>query len=279
MTLNELKNDVARLGFESYIEDEACFIASANRALSLIYVDRPVSKTAILSFSGPRASRVREFIEHRSGEEITLSFSGKSISFRSSGTGTCVITDNTGSNLIPLTSDGQRTRQFLHGSGTVTFKGDYYFTISNLAVFDDLISSKLTDVPEYTPYRELYPEECCEGFRAFVGYPRDKNGNIVEAVSLSDGKISAPFNFRDEIYLTYYRVPKLIKENSPASTVIDISEECAPMLPLLTASFMWLDDDAGKAQYYMSLYRDMIANVKRYSHNRLDSAYGDNGWA
>lgn len=279
MTLNELKNDVARLGFLSYIEDEACFIASANRALSLIYVDRPVSKTAILSFSGPRASRVREFIEHRSGEEITLSFSGRSISFRSSGTGECIITDSTGSNLIPLTSDGQLTKQFIYGSGTVTFRGNYYFTVSNLAVFDDLTSNKLVDVPEYTPYRELYPEKCCEGFRAFVGHPRDKNGNIVEAVSLSDGKISAPFNYRDEIYLTYYRAPQLIKADSPATTVIDISEECAPMLPLLTASFMWLDDDAGKAQYYMSLYRDMIANVKRYSRNRLDSSYVGNGWA
>ena len=50
MTLNELKNDVASLGFEEYVEDENCFIASANRALSLIYTDRPVSKTIRISF-------------------------------------------------------------------------------------------------------------------------------------------------------------------------------------------------------------------------------------
>ena len=56
MTLNELKNDVAKLGFESYIEDNGAFIASVNRALSLIYVDRPVSKSAVISFVSSRES-------------------------------------------------------------------------------------------------------------------------------------------------------------------------------------------------------------------------------
>jgi hypothetical protein len=51
------------------------------------------------------------------------------------------------------------------------------------------------------------------------------------------------------------------------------------MLPLLTAAFMWLDDDAGKAQYYMSLYRDLVANTKRYSSNKIDTVYRVNGWA
>ena len=79
MTLNELKNDVARLGFESYIEDEDCFIASANRALSLIYVDRPVSKTTTISLRGPKINVKHEFIEHHSGEVITIPYTGISI--------------------------------------------------------------------------------------------------------------------------------------------------------------------------------------------------------
>ena len=51
------------------------------------------------------------------------------------------------------------------------------------------------------------------------------------------------------------------------------------MLPLLTASFMWLDDDAAKAQYYMSLYRDMVTNVKRFQTSKIDAEYRVNGWA
>jgi hypothetical protein len=42
---------------------------------------------------------------------------------------------------------------------------------------------------------------------------------------------------------------------------------------------MWLDDDVQKAQYYMSLYRDLVANVKRYSTNKIDAKYSVNGWA
>ncbi len=278
MTLNELKNDVARLGFESYIEDEDCFIASANRALSLIYIDRPVSKTATLIFRGPRVTLKRDFIEHKSGEEITFSVSGKSLSFSSSGTGSCVISDQKGAHIIPLQMDGQTTRQLLFGEATITFKGDFYFTVSNFAVFDDLISNKVTDIPVYTPEREMCPEDYCDGFRAFSGYPRDKHGNVIKSVRLVDGKIYAPFDYRGEMHLTYYRTPEPINAESENSK-IDISDECAPLLPLLTASFMWLDDDAGKAQYYMSLYRDLAANIKRYSNNKIDTLYSVNGWA
>ena len=278
MTLNELKNDVARLGFESYVEDDELFIASANRALSLIYVDRPVSNTARLTFSGPRTTLVKEFIEHKSEEVITIPFSGRSLSFRSSGKGTCVITDRTGSNTVPLTNDGQLTKQFVYGEGTIVLSGDFYFTVSNLAVFDSIISNNTPDIPEYTPERELMPEEYCDDFRAFSGRPCDKNGYPVDCVRLRDGRIVAPFSYRDEIYLTYYRTPQKIDPDRPEG-VIDVSEECAPMLPLLTASFLWLDEDAAKAQYYMSLYRDLMANVKRFSTNRIDTEYRVNGWA
>jgi hypothetical protein len=95
---------------------------------------------------------------------------------------------------------------------------------------------------------------------------------------MADGMVRAPFDFRGELYLAYYRSPSPINGNNP-DELIDVSDECAPMLPLLTASFMWLDDDAAKAQYYMSLYRDMIANVKRYSISKVDAQYSVNGWA
>lgn len=278
MTLNELKNDVACLGFESYVEDEGCFIASANRALSLIYVDRPTTKTALVSFTGPKTTLVKEFIEHKAGEDITFSFNGRALSFTSNGKGVCTVRDATGASKIPLSNLGQVVKYVVYGEGEITFSGDYYFTVSNLAVFDDLISNNSFDIPDYRPFKEISAEDVLDGFRAFSGLPTDKNGKIVDKVRLKGGKIYAPFDYRGEVYLTYARAPKVISADNPGAP-IDISEECAPMLPLLTASFMWLDDDAGKAQYYMTLYRDLIANVKRYSKNTIDTSYGGNGWA
>ena len=278
MTLNELKNDVAKLGFESYIEDEDCFIASANRALSLIYVDRPVSKTALISFRGPRPTLVREHIEHRSGEVISISFKGKAISFRTSGNGTCVIKDDTGSSETVLSADGQLVKRLIFGNGTVTFSGPYYFTVRNLAVYEDRIGDKVTDIPEYSAFKELRPEDYCDDFRAFSSQPYTKDGKPIDELKLVDGKIIAPYDYAGEFYLTYYKSPRPISKDLPNGT-IEISKECEVMLPLLTASFMWLDDDAAKAQYYMSLYRDIAANVKRYSTNKIDTVYRVNGWA
>ena len=94
----------------------------------------------------------------------------------------------------------------------------------------------------------------------------------------SHGCFRAPFDYRGEIYLTYYRTPQPL-DIDDYDMPIDVSEECAPMLPFLTAAFLWLDDDAGKAQYYMSIYRDMMANVKRFSTNKMDTEYRVNGWA
>lgn len=278
MTLNELKNDVATLGFENYVENEECFIASVNRALNLLYVDRPVSKTMIISFSAPKISFKKNFTEHRSGENITFPVNGHAISFRSNGEGECIITDKTGSSLIYLSKKNQLTKSILHSAGSVTFKGDYYYTVSNLAVFDDMISRGAADIPEYTPRREIEPSDYSDDFRAFCGLPCDADGNPIHEAILRDGRISMPFEFTGDLYLTYYRLPKKVTAED-ANTKIDVSDECAALLPLLTASFMWLDDDAAKAQYYMSLYRDAIANIKRFSTIRINTEYQTNGWA
>ena len=179
---------------------------------------------------------------------------------------------------MPLIKDGQLTKQFVYGDGTLTFTGDFYFTVTCLAVFDDVVSYNASDIPEYTPYKEICPEEYCDDFRAFKDLPRDKNGKTVDSIRLIDGRICAPFSFRGDIYLTYYRTPTPVSADN-LNARIDVSEECAPMLSLLTASFTWLDEDAAKAQYYMSLYRDLIANIKRYSTNQINNEYTDNGWA
>jgi len=278
MTIYQLKDDVARLGFESEIEDEDHFIASANRALSVIYVDRPVTKTAIATLGGPRVAQKREFIEHFSKEVITIPFSGMSLSFTSEGRGTCIITDSSGSNTVSLSMKDQLTKQFVNGDGYLTLTGDNYFTISNFAVFKDKTSNNTPDIPLYTPFRELNPSDWCNDFRAFAGPPCDKDGNPVDEVKLIDGRVRAPYELRCEVYLTYYRSPTLMSVDN-ILVPIDISNESAPLLPFLTAAFLWLDDDPAKAQYYMNLYRDLMANIKMFSTNKIDADYRVNGWA
>ena len=278
MTLNELKNDVAMLGFENDVENRDCFIASVNRALNLLYVDRPVSKTMTISFASPKVSFIRPFIEHRSGETISFPISGRSISFRTKGEGECIISDVSGSSIVFFTMDNQLTKRILKSDGTVTFRGDFYYNVINLAVFDDVLGSGTAEIPEYTPRRELSPIEYCDDFRSFAGLPCNDKGEPINEAILRDGRISMPYEFCGNLYLTYYRLPKRVTGDD-GNVKIDVSDECAVLLPLLTASFLWLDDDAAKAQYYMSLYRDAIVNIKRFSTMQINTEYRVNGWA
>lgn len=278
MTLNELKNDVAMLGFESSIEDEECLIASANRALNLLYIDRPVSKTIPISFSSLKTTLVKDFLEHHCEEVITLPLSGRAISFVAHGDGECIIRDSSGSSLLLFNGNKSVIKKRLYNPTSITFQGDFHYTISNLAVFSDEKNTEVIDIPEYTPRRELSPSDYCQDFRAFAGLPKDASGNTIDTAILSDGRISMPFEFSGIIYLTYYRLPRKINGDD-GNEKIDIPDECSALLPLLTASFMWLDDDASKAQYYMSLYRDAIVNIKRFSTVRVNTEYRVNGWA
>ena len=201
MTLDELKNDVAALGFEGSIEDDDIFIASVNRALGLIYTDRPVSKTIIVHFDSPRISYKKEFIEHHSSEEITLTVRGKSLSFRTTGEGECLIKEaDGGGSFVNFSTPHPLTKRKLKSEATLTFSGDFYYTVSNLVVFDDLLSQNIIDVREYSPRKEALPNEYCDDFRAFAGPPRNINGEIVKDAELRDGRISVPFEFKGDIY-------------------------------------------------------------------------------
>lgn len=244
----------------------------------MIYTDRPVSKNAVISVGGPSVCTIYDFIEHKPNEDITLSVRGMCMSFCSTGVGECLVTDSSGTSIFPLSSRRQVTKAMFDGPATVTFRGNFYFTVSNLAVFSEITSKNVADIPEYTPRREINPSDYCKDFRALITQPTDKNGNIFGQVIIRDGRISVPFGFKGDLYLTYHRTPSPITRESQ-NLPIDISAECASLLPLLTASFMWLDDDAPKAQYYMSLYRDSIANIRRYSSTQIDTTYRVNGWA
>lgn len=279
MTLNELRNDVAQLGFESYIEDEDTFLSSANRALKLIYTDRPISKTIAIPIGAPRITLHERFIEHHRNEQLTFYLTdGMGIYFSSTGTGICSIANGNGTETINLVGTDTITKRVLTGEESITFSGDNYFTISNMTVYDELPGNSEFDIPSYTPWYEINPESYCSDFRAFASQPTNENGEVLDRIILRDGRLYIPRDFTGLIYLTYYRLPEVITaENDNAA--IDISGECSALLPLLCAAFMWLDDDSAKAQYYMSLYRDAIANIKRFSVNQIDTVCHTNGWA
>ncbi len=279
MTLNELKNDVALLGFEDEIRDDALFISSANRAIKMIYTDRPLRSTGKVTAASPKIVLHRDLIIHSGGEATAFEVDGKALYFRSSGRGECVVETSNGSSLFPLSMNGQTSKAVISGGhATVTFRGDYYFTVTDFTVYGDIYARSTADIPEYRSLTTVYIPDYIKDFKSPAGLPRDLEGSVIDKAYISGNTLYLPGDYSGNVCIDYYlSAPALsLSEDDPD---ISISAETEHLLPLLTASFMWLDDDADKAQYYMSLYRDAIAGMRIYANGGSVGKYESNGWA
>ena len=148
----------------------------------------------------------------------------------------------------------------------------------NLSSFDTLFGDEKSDIPIYGRERVIDINELYGDFMSFTELPRSGSGEIISGAALADGRVILPSDFFGEVSITYRRAPKTVStydENMP----IDISTELEGLLPLLCASFMWLDDDADKAQYYMALYRDMLTSQMTSGIGSGSARYVTNGWA
>ncbi len=275
MTYNQLKKDVFRLGFETVIEDEALLLGAANSALDLIYIDRPRVKTARIFVKAVNFGLRSDYI-YVKGSPVSFDLEGDAYSFTAVGRGKYTVEtgEEKTSKSIAL---GELTHSGRIGSaGKITFESEGGLAIYNLATIKELTED--LEIPLYSRLREIDPTGGEGDFRSFCRFPYYEDGSEVKGVMQKGEKLFLPADFEGEIFLDYYRAPTHITADNPEQS-IDISEEVAPLLPLLTASYLWLDDDSEKAQYYMALYRQSLATIMRYSLRSLDSKYKTNGWA
>lgn len=278
MTYNQLKNDVAALGFERTVEDEEAFVLAANRALELLFTDRPRERTVTLPCKPQNGRLIAEVIHHRMGEDITVELYGRAYSLRVSGKGSYSITDSSGTRSYSFSTEMETVRGFLSQDASICFSGEYDYSVYGLMCYYTTAGGEISDIPVYSEYREIDASGGYKDFRAFAALPTGEGGQIIHEAILRDGKLLLPRDYVGRISITYYRSPRSITSEL-GEAQIDVTEECAPLLPLLTASFLWLDDDSDKAQYYMALYRQALSQTMRYSTRAINKKYETNGWA
>lgn len=187
MTLNELKREVIKLGFEQDIEDIDNFVICVNRALKIMLAERKITLSIFLN-----------------------------------------------------------TEEYMYE--------------------DD------------APYYEIDFRDICPDFLSFVNQIKDIKGNIVPNIVANDGILQIPMGYKETIIVCYQRLPSLVLAGDE-DVQIDMPRELEHVLPLLVASFLWLDDDEAKAQYYLAIYRDLMNTVRRYGNRCIDTTYYGNGWA
>ncbi len=279
MTLNNLHDEVCALAFEDGITIDKSFIASANRALMTIFTERPVAKTVRLYTKEQKPLIYKDTIIHRGGIEQTLKLCGRSYIFRVSGKGRFTISDGIAKTERSFDGDGIVFRGFIRSAdATLTLSGEYTYTVYGFTCYGELYSEKESDIREYTQSSSYDINQLFGDFHSFLELPKTKDGTVTDAV-MQNGILMLPFGKYDEVYLTYARMPRRISADEPDSE-IDISGECRPLLPLLTTAYLWLDDDAEKAQYYMSLYKSDMSFIRRYNTSISGGEYRDVlGWA
>ena len=279
MTLNDLKKEVASLGFESEVENADAFILAAKRALRTLYTEYTVlGKDRIIIEKRVPVLHI-EHIE-LSSDKVEIPINGRCFSFTATGRGSYSVKDGYKTRFYPIRNEGERHRGIIEGgtSGVLEFSTDYTCAVYDLAVFDRLYGQSTSDVPIYTPFTEYDLKGRIPSLSSLTAPPSDDFGRTITRISASGTKLCIPRDFSGAINLSYKKSAPDLSGNS--GEIIDVPPECEHLLPLLVSFYVWLDDDPEKAAAYMSLFREGLSAVKLFTRPAFDNKYRDvTGWA
>ena len=122
-------------------------------------------------------------------------------------------------------------------------------------------------------------EDTVSDFLSFSRLPEDGEGRLISDAKISGGRLILPADFEGEIKIYYNRRPKDIT-SADENERIDVPEEIAHLPALLTASYLWLEDEPERASYYLGLYRDGMAKAKQLTRPTVVVPFNDVlGWA
>ena len=278
MTLNQLLKETYALGFEENTELNDSFLFSANRALRMIYSEIAYEKSASIILNIPKISYYCERYEHASGKAITFDLIGVSLSFKHSGNGFFSIRENGTSRNFSFSGNGTQ-KIFFSEKCELTFYGELSFLILDLTSFSERISDKESDIPIYALTSKIDLGRYIDDFCSPSCQPTDNKGNTIPKASISGNVLEIPFGWSGEIIIRYKPAPPALSINElNAEFSLPLSSE--PLLPILTASYLWLDDDAEKAEYYASIYRTEMNRIILNCPKNINTGYEDvTGWA
>ena len=278
MTVTELMEEVSILGFENSLENERAFLISANRALRLIFSERGISSSLKMIQNNPLPVFHLERYSHRAGDERTFSLGGMAISFKVCGEGSFRIDDGKKITEEKFNTPMGVIRKFIGGSAEITFLGALGYEVLDLCSFETLKSAEEKNIPVYSTLSSHDLSIYKNDILTLCGEPEDDTGGKIDRASYRGNLLILPYSFDGEVAVFYKRAPKAITL-SDENEEVDIPSDCRHLLPLLTAAYLWLDDDEEKAQYYMQLYREAMALLKRYSPENRDTKFNDVlGW-
>jgi hypothetical protein len=304
MTVSELYLSVAQLGFETSLEDESSFINTANRALLQVNALRPAAKSYFLNHYS-----LDNVIENVSTNK-TMKISGsdtiftasraKAYYFEAKGFGEYYIEmlqDDDwkliGEGAINSTTSFTQLRGFIKKDGSfydgrvrIRFYSECILFIRNIAIYEEIYSKSVDDIPQYGSTVRYDMRVLVDDFMSFKDPPITNDESFARLNQNydieSESILILPYDKKGNYKINYNRMPKLLKYNGGASsdtTVIDLDEDLAMLLPTLIASYIWVDDEPEKATHYLSLYNSLAAFIVSTRKNSAPTHFIDEtGW-
>ena len=273
MTLNDIKKEVAVLGFENESAIDSSIECAARRALSTIYNEHGVQALGRIYQNSPIPTRHLSMIVHAPGEDEAIPLADCSYAFVISGVGLVEISDENGTRTQEFDTPSSYLFGCIIGEGEIRFKGEFRYTVYDLCIYGEKFADG-DEPPRYSRMREYILADHLPDFLCASSCPTDGCGREIAGASIDSGRLIRPYGYVGEISIRYRKRAPEVSIDAP-DRELDVPRELEQLVFLLAASYVWLDDDAEKAQYYMSLYRDGMSALKVYTRSGIDTSFTD----
>jgi hypothetical protein len=272
LNLGYIKSEIYNLGFSTADDvDINIVIQAINRAISTIASTvRPIIGSHRIS-QYPLKNAITDSLNnmttrHYDGAPIVIVATGKSYYFECDGIGTATIVDSLGTTVVTL--DGNKEfkayKGFCNGYTTITFGGDYSYNLRNLAIYSELISNNVEDIPPYAINRfydfKAIAEAKGETFVEFMDKDKlmgDMNANFspINDFDVINRHILRLSGFDKAEFTIYYKKEYThITLDTTDDFEMELDTDLHCLIPLLSAYYVWQDDEERKADKWYNDY-------------------------
>lgn len=304
MKVQELYRQVAALGFEDSLESSARnrFYYTANRALLQISAVRPVIKSLILKHRPLTNLLVNSNDEREVSGTLEFTANGaKAYYFEFEGSGTASLAYYDGQEwraigtFITLEYGSEYIKKgiikgdvgFVDAPVRITFESNgYILRVKNVALYGEIYSDNVELIPNNENYTRYDIGSLVDDFNGLhVPLMRDDGSfiKVGDGYTVENNRIVLVARENTGVFRALYKhKPKAISFSAdPQNNAddIDLDDDLVSLMPLLMASYLWLDEAPDKAQYYLSLYREGVNAIKSDIHDVSPVNIVTNGWA
>lgn len=279
MTLRELTAEVAMLGFDPSIQMDEAMLFATRRGLSTLFCELNLTKSEKFFVTARLPlTKITKFY-HKGGGAEALPLRGSVYSMRVSGEGQVSIYDGALLQKHTFNTPSKRISGFLKGEGEAVFEGKLSFVITDIVTYDECFESNTEDIPDGSGRIKYDLLKMYGDFFKFASFPTDEFGEKIKGAEICGGTLYIPDNYQGEVNITYSRAP-FQPSLDLADEELDLPREYSPLLPLVVASYILLDDDDEKAEIYKAKFFELLRNMKYNVNQVWKEQYVDtNGWA